>query len=357
MKTALRWSATLLAAFFWMGCASSTPKGAEDASDASGESKGKKGKCSEVDPFCGESGGSDDSAGSDGDSGASAGSDSTDEGSGSNASLPSAAPAGATDPMAPFKTVIVTQKPADGAKAKPGKAGTGNKVVLHPRGMAWGVSGEQVAKLYDRLLDAAYLELYKKTPVGPQQDALDAEVKDKKALMRRNRIEFGNLPTGVDNTALKGEYSYMNDESMIRVDFEHGVVRSFFFFGDRLWKTYDEHKLGKGSPLGSDWESALAYLQTQLGAEPKTLDAGEDGRIYDEAVWSDGSTLVRAVNREGAGLLGLVFVDESVQSKLPSLRKNKPKDPTAVDSTVQSVTRPQGPPPGADKDKDKKKKK
>lgn len=394
MKNTLRFSAAVVTALLISACSSSTKstKGAEDVGSPS------KDGCSEVDPFCGKnasdskdskdsSGG--DEASSDSSSGSSSGASSSNAGA-------SSAGAESSTGFNEFKRVITVAKPKesaaagddkkkdgakpDGAKpakdaAKPAKAPakgakqpaakdgvTPYKVVLHPKGLSWGMGLEQISKQYERLLDAAYIEVYKKTPVGPQLDSLDAEVKEKKALLRRNQLEFGNLPTGVDNSALNGEYSYLNNESMTKLDLENGVVRNFFFFGNRLWKLYDEHKLGKGSPLGESWDSAVAYLTDQLGTKPK-LVAGDaaQGRNYDEAEWRDGTTLVRLVNREASHTVGLVFVDESVQLKLPTLRKNKPQDPSAVESSVRAATAPPPPPPDskkdAKKDKDKGKKK
>src|SRR5689334_17489985 len=94
------------------------------------------------------------------------------------------------------------------AKAAPqGKTGElPKKIALQPKGLEWGMSIKKVSDLYKRVFDAEYLPLYKKAQPGVEMKTLDAEVDDKKALILRYKIDFGNLPTGVDSTPLKGEY-------------------------------------------------------------------------------------------------------------------------------------------------------
>lgn len=323
-------------------CAGSgtTAKSGDDASDEA------SGGCPDEDPFCNDSGSDD--AGSD--AGAEVGSESgSSSGTSPFGSAQSSAPTGkefslvlAVQRSAPAATEGKDGKPAKSAKPEPGR------IRLHPAGLEFNMSSEQIAKLYDRAFDKVYLELYKTTPIGPQTEALDVELSEKKAQLRRSKIEFGNLPTGVDNGPLKGEYSYNNGESMSRLDLDNGIVRNFFFFGDRLWKIYDEHELGAGKPLGSSFDSAVSYVEGKLGVAPKRIDADfSRGRNYATAEWSDGSILLRLVNREPT--VGVVFIDESIEKKLPTLRKNRQGNPTAVDATVRDATKPAAPPPGGKK--------
>jgi hypothetical protein len=246
-------------------------------------------------------------------------------------------------------------------KEKAPKAGApgelAKKVALSPRGLKWGMSVNGVAKLYDKEFDDEFAPLYKKVEPGPRMQALDAELAEKKALIRRNKVDFGKLPTGVDQGPLKGEYSYNNGESMTRLTLRTGTLRHFFFFNDKLWKVYDDHKLRKGGTLGENYAEAIKILTKKFGAPPKVIEQDfEKGRNYEEAQWQDGATLIRAVNREP--VLGMVYVDRSVQDKLATLRKNKPEDPHAIDRDVASVTKksepePEKPKPDADRDSKK----
>jgi hypothetical protein len=234
-------------------------------------------------------------------------------------------------------------------KAKAGPVGTLNKQVeIAPEGIRWGMTSEALAKLYDNYFDAFYLPRYKGVEPGVAMYRLDAEVKERKALIRRNRIDFGTTPTGVDNTPLKPEYSYGNGEAMTRVDLPGDVRRNFFFFSDRLWKIYDEYPLRQGSPLGLTFEDAVTRLSEKLGSKPARLQPDPaSGRNFEEAVWTGKSMIVRAVNREPT--LGLVFIDPSIQSDLPRLRRAHPPSPNAIDRDVANIKidrKPSGPPKG-----------
>ncbi len=255
--------------------------------------------------------------------------------------------------------VAVPQAHADKPAAK-GKGGGGGSVAkrigLAPAGLKFGLGLEGIARLYDKVLDDEYLPLYKKAAPGPQTDALDAEIKARKGELKRSKIEFGNTPTGVDQTALKGEYSYANGESMARLTLRSGTERYIFFFGDKMWKVYDEHKLKKGTPMGEDIESAVKSLQGRLGAPPKKVPANpEKGQNFDEYHWTTPDMLIRALDR--GNIVAVVYVDKEVQEKLPSLRRNKPKNVTEMDPDVAKVLKGKEPPPGPPSDKDKKEKK
>jgi hypothetical protein len=253
----------------------------------------------------------------------------------------------AVDTAAAAPHVVFAQQKAatEKPKAKPAKkdeAGPAGhitkKLRLAPKGLQFGMSNEAIAKLYDKVYDAEFLPLYKKVQPGVRMQALDAELADKKAALRRSRIDFGALPTGVDQSALKGEYSYGNRESMTRMTLRNGTVRSFFFFEDRLWKVYDEHKLREGGSLGATYEAAIQNLTKKFGAAPKAQAADpKKGRNFDEASWTDGETIVRAINREP--ILALVYVDKSIQDRLPTLRRNKIADAHAMDKDVASATK------------------
>ncbi|HEY6556487.1 MAG TPA: hypothetical protein VI072_04410 [Polyangiaceae bacterium] len=271
-----------------------------------------------------------------------------------------AEPANAGPPPVLAQTGKDGKKAANEAKGKEKaqKAGVpgelSKRVALSPRGLKWGMSVIGITKLYDKEFDAEFAPLYRKVEPGPRMQALDAELAEKKALIRRNKVDFGKLPTGVDQGPLKGEYSYNNGESMTRLTLRSGTLRHFFFFNDKLWKVYDDHKLRKGGTLGESYVEAIKILTKKFGSPPKVIEQDfEKGRNYEEALWQDGATVIRAVNREP--MLGMVYVDRSIQDKLATLRKNKPQDPHAIDRDVASVTKksepePEKPRPDAEKE-------
>jgi len=249
-------------------------------------------------------------------------------------------------------------KPSKGKQPSGGGstgASVSKKIGLAPAGLKFGLGIEGIARLYDKVLDEEYLPLYKKASPGPQTDALDAELKQRKGEVRRSKLEFGNTPTGVDQTTLKGEYSYANGESMARLTLRSGTERYLFFFGDKLWKVYDEHKLKKGTPMGESIESALKALQGRFGVAGKKVPANPDkGQHFDEWHWSTPDMLIRALDKDN--IVAVVYIDKEIQEDLPKLRRNKPKNETAMDPDVAAALKKNEPPPGPKKEDEKKKK-
>src|ERR1051325_12209589 len=65
-------------------------------------------------------------------------------------------------------------------KSSKGSAPAGKKIALSPEGLKFGMGLEAIAHLYDKVFDDEYLPLYKKAAPGPETEALDAELKQRK---------------------------------------------------------------------------------------------------------------------------------------------------------------------------------
>ncbi|MEI9939858.1 MAG: hypothetical protein WDO69_21780 [Pseudomonadota bacterium] len=238
--------------------------------------------------------------------------------------------------------LVVEPRVAEG-KDKPAgasSAGTIEKAIgLPPKGLHWGLTLEGIAKLYDKVFEEEYLPLLKKAQPGNEMQGLEDEQKSKQGILRRGRIDFGNIPTGVDQSPLKGEYSYNNAESMATLRLRNGTERHFFFFSDKLWKVYDEHKLVKGGTLGETFEEATKILSKRFGVPGKLVPADYDkGQPYDEVQWRDPDKLIRAIDRSSNHILGMVYTDRTVQDNLAQYRKNKAVDLHEMDKDVAAAT-------------------
>ncbi|MGE0326047.1 MAG: hypothetical protein AB7K71_04995 [Polyangiaceae bacterium] len=272
--------------------------------------------------------------------------------------------AGAKSPSLLGAPKAKAKAPAKDAKKKEPPAKPGElrkKIRLSPKGLRFGMSNEQIAKLYDKVFEQEFVPLYKRVSPGPRMAALDAELENKKGRLRRSVIDFGKTATGIDETPLAGEYTYQNKESMSRITLRSGTTRHFFFFSDRLWKIYDERPLRKGSQLGKDFKTAVERLTKTMGVGPIMLEPNADeGRRFDEAVWMNDEIIIRLVNREFQNVVGLVYVSKDVQSNIASYRKHKKEDPTKLSKDIKMVTRASGasdePPPENPADKAPKKK-
>ncbi|MBM4362024.1 MAG: hypothetical protein FJ104_05045 [Deltaproteobacteria bacterium] len=225
------------------------------------------------------------------------------------------------------------------AKAEPGPTALTKSLKITPAGLKFGMTLDEVSKLYERVFDEEFVPLYREVEPGPRMAELDAELAERKAHIARSKLEFSGLPSGLDNTPLGGEYTYENGESMARVKVRSGVERHFFFFGDRLWKIYDVHKLGKKSKLGKDYEGVLATLQKQLGAAPRVKPADPAAGIrMDQADWQDQETILRAQDW-GGGKAAVAYIDRKVEEKIGTHRTHKGPGGEQLDSEVADVTR------------------
>ena len=238
-------------------------------------------------------------------------------------------------------SVAAPKEKGDKAAAEKGAAAKAIPMPVFP-GLKFGMSLEQIAKLNDKDLDVEFKKKFLAASPSKSME-VEEELRDKKSVFRRCRIEFVDTPTGIDQSALKGEYSYGNKESLARMpartrdDGKEIPARNFFFFNDKLWKIYEEYKLGPKSNLGPDFGSAVKKLSQVFGAEPQKVGADfQKGQSFDEAVWKDGEKIIRAVDR--GDTLGMVFVDKSVQESLPKLRVHQIANPHELDKDVKAAT-------------------
>lgn len=209
-------------------------------------------------------------------------------------------------------------------------------------GLKFGMSLEQLAKLNDKDLDTEFKKRF--LAASPTQTlGIEDELREKKGVFRRSRIDFLDTPTGIDQSALKGEYSYGNKESLARMtartrdDGKELPSRNFFFFNDKLWKVYEEYKLGPKSNLGENFDAAVVKLSKVFGGAPQKIAADyQKGQSFDEAVWRDNEKIIRAVDR--GDTLGMVFVEKATQEKLASLRTRKVEDQHELDKDVKAAT-------------------
>jgi hypothetical protein len=206
----------------------------------------------------------------------------------------------------------------------------------------WGMSHLEVVDAYNKptgIFDQEYASKLAHLQPGSAMDELESERDSRKSNLTRSYTEFLDSPTGYDVTPLRGEFSYNNGEATQRI-LRDGKARYFFYIKDRLWKIYDETPLAADGPLGATYSSALAKLGGLLGLAPRVRSANSSQGIErTTADWQDGSTHLRAVDRSGEHLVGIVLEDKRTVSNLASLRSNKAADPFALDPSVSALTR------------------
>jgi hypothetical protein len=163
--------------------------------------------------------------------------------------------------MSPTIAEAQNKKSTTKTQAAPAAAAAAKKkgIVIEPEGLKWGMSMKQVGEVIDAMLDAEYKPVYQKTSPGVVMKRLDAQLAEEKSAFRRSRIDFGKLPIATDSTPLKGEYSYLNGESMMTLS-RKGEIRHFFFIKDSLWKIIKEVKFSEKGELGKVFKEAAVKL-------------------------------------------------------------------------------------------------
>ena len=166
-------------------------------------------------------------------------------------------------------------------------------------GFKWGITHNDVLTAFNKqggLFDQDFDPLLRKAQPGVQQQALEADRDNKKAAIERSYLRFVT-PTGYDSTGLKSEYSYRNNEGILRVE-RQGKKRYFFFMGaeptERLWKIYDEIPLSSAGPLGKTYAEAVNRVQGILGVAGRArAQDPSSGLDYTTVDWQDGTTHLR----------------------------------------------------------------
>lgn len=228
-------------------------------------------------------------------------------------------------------------------------------ITLTLPGVGWGMSPKQLGDTIDKILDDDYRPLYKTAQPGVQMKELDAQIAEDKAAFRRSRIDFGKLPTGLDASPLKGEFTYNNREALYNLS-RKGLTTYFFFIQEHLWKIIEEQKLGDSNPLGKNYQEAVVKLSTNLGVPGRVLPADGTTRNALEVDWKDATTHLRVIQRSDTAA-GFGYEDNATLAQLPSLRTNKPVDDNGIDPDVAAAMHGPTPDPGPpDKSKNPKKK-
>lgn len=261
-----------------------------------------------------------------------------------NTETPTASSGGASAGSTGGNDILGSPSSAGGKPAvgKGGEAPQVASLASFTEGLKWGMSHAELTKLYTQtngVIWKDYDEKLAKARVGPEQTALEAEREQVKAAFSRSYIEFKDTPTGYDTTGIRDEYTYKNKESLMWIQ-RQGKKRYFFFINDRLWKMYDEVPLAEGGPMGKAYLDAVNILNAQLNAQGRVQGADPAKGISATTVdWKDGASHLRAVDRSGDRVVGIVVEESSTVANLAALRPNKPTDPNEIDPSITAVTK------------------
>jgi len=214
--------------------------------------------------------------------------------------------------------------------------------AMHEKELRWGLSHQEVTDIYDlpgALFDREYVGRLAKLQPGVEMQKVEAERDTRKANFERSFAVFGDTPSGYDVTPLHTEYTYKNDEAIQRL-YKDGKNRSFFYIKDKLWKVYDEIPLKADGALGDTYQAAIAKLNALLGAPGRTRGPNpSEGLDRTTTDWQDAMSHLRADDRSGEHLVGIVLEDKRTLASLGALRSHKAEDPFAIDPSIAAVTK------------------
>jgi hypothetical protein len=213
---------------------------------------------------------------------------------------------------------------------------------LHEKELRWGLSHLEVTNIYNdagALFDREYAPLISKLQPGVEMQKVEADRDSRKANFQRSYSVFADSPSGFDVTPLHSEYTYSNDEAIQRV-YKDGKTRSFFYIKDKLWKIYDEIPLKADGPLGPTYQGAVAKLNALLGVAGRVRQPDPNQGIERTTTdWQDTLTHLRADDRSGEHIVGIVMEDRRTLANLGQLRVHKAQDPFAIDPSIAAVTK------------------
>jgi len=250
----------------------------------------------------------------------------------------------------PAADVQAAKKKDDAPAAEPPVVKKAIKLSLP--GITWNQSPKNVTDAIEKIIDDDYRARYREVQPGIKMKELDQEVAELKSQFARSRVDFGKLPTGMDASPLRGEYTYNNRECVYNLD-RNGLRTWFFFIQDRLWKVIEEHKLNDKHPLGKTYQEAVVKMSTDFGVPGRVIPPDGTNRFALEVDWKDATSHLRAIQR-GESAMGLAFEDNGTLANLASLRPNKPAQDNGVDPDVAAALGKPSPEPGPPDPKKKK---
>jgi hypothetical protein len=250
-------------------------------------------------------------------------------------------------------------KPASANPARKGAAAAPQKaeaaapaapaIPLEVDGVTFGMSADDVAKLYDRWWDKQFVPKYQKANPGPKTRELDFDLAEKKKVLRRVAT-FDGRSTSFDKSEFHEEFAHGNGETMTSAKVSRKptgdakdakpttYTRRFFFFQDKLWKTYDEYKLGESSPFGADFKVATQRVESSLGKAAKKT-RGPESQL-ENVTYDAGDTRVRVVKLP-SDKIAIVRSDNALAKAVLDGRAQQAKAGEAadLDDDIQAVIR------------------
>jgi hypothetical protein len=223
---------------------------------------------------------------------------------------------------------------------------TGSAFTLEADDVAFGMSADQVARLYDRWWDRLFVAKYRKANPGPKTKELDYQLEEQKKLLRRVTNFDGRTAT-YDKSDFREEFAHGNGEAMNSIKVlrrgsgsdAKGVsyTRRFFYFQDKLWKVYDEYRLEAQGPLGADFKDATDRVASSLG--PKAKRTRGSTSQWENVLFDAGAQRVRVI-KLATDRVAVVRADSALtKTVLDGRAQHAPAPEVGLDADTRAALR------------------
>jgi len=232
---------------------------------------------------------------------------------------------------------VEAQKKKKKAEKKAAEAPASAEIEKSMSDVKWGMSKDEVEKVFVEKIKAKYKPLIAKTKDAVEEDRLRQVAKQELARIKDGYVEFDGQSTGWDVSFLKGEFTQKNDESMLVVRDENSQ-NFYFFIGGKLWKWY---KAFDASVFpANNFATFAGAVQRRFGNAKEAkgeLQKGAGERQWLE--WQDKQTRLRAVDEtDFYGFYSLVFESKDTLGNLAKLRTNDDDRGDKKHALVEAVT-------------------
>jgi hypothetical protein len=180
--------------------------------------------------------------------------------------------------------------------------------------LRWGMSENEVSAFAKRKLAEHYDAEIKQTHDAGKQAQLKAALKSAQSDVSKSLTNFEGKSSRWDHSAVAGEFTYGNSESML-VAKDDTSDNYYFFVGGRLWKWFKE--LDKGG----DYKKFSQQIESKFGkghAKKGELAPGQGSTQFVE--YLDRNSRMRAADNGKRGGFALIFEEMATVRELASTR-------------------------------------
>ncbi len=193
--------------------------------------------------------------------------------------------------------------------------------------LRWGMSENEVVAFLKRKLAERSAEQIGKTHDAHRQSQLRDDLKRAQSEVQKSQVSFeGGHSSRWDGSAIAGEFTYGNNESMV-VNKDEASENYYFFINGRLWKWYKA--LGESAFGGANFGKFSQTIEKRFGKGH--LKKGELSPGQGQTQWVeylDRNSRMRAADNTRRGVFALIFEEMSTVHDLASLRGTTPTRPT-----------------------------